>query len=200
MAAVILVALVWTARGLAPIDPGSRPARRLASTATVILVLLVLQIALGGLVAGLKAGHVYDTWPLIDGAFIPVRERLLFLDPPWLNFLDNHLTVQFMHRMVAYLLVGVVLLHAADGARCASGLPRVGAIALVAAVMIQVILGVVTLLWHVPLSLALAHQCVAMLVLILTAIHARNLFAARVTVLGSEALRDPVAAERLRTI
>ena len=61
-------------------------------------------VIVGGLVAGLKAGLIYDTWPFIDGAFIPPREHLLFLHPAWLNLIDNHLTVQFNHRMAAYLL------------------------------------------------------------------------------------------------
>src|SRR5262245_40523628 len=95
MACVILLALVWTARSLAPAPAAVAPMRRQAITATVLLILIVAQIALGGLVAGLKAGLVYDTWPLIDGAFIPAREHLFFLQPAWVNLLDNHLLVQF---------------------------------------------------------------------------------------------------------
>jgi len=118
-ACLILIAVVWTSRDLArrpaaAAAPLTRIPRRLASTAVAILALLVAQIALGGLVAGLKAGLIYDTWPLIDGAFIPSREHLLFLQPAWTNLTDNHLTVQFIHRMLAYLLVALAALHAVD--------------------------------------------------------------------------------------
>lgn len=50
-----------------------------------ILAVLLLQIGIGGLVAGLEAGLVYDTWSLIDGAFIPAREKLMFIEPAWMN-------------------------------------------------------------------------------------------------------------------
>ncbi len=83
MACLILIAVIWTARRLAPAASiASAVPRRLVLTAVTILFLLVVQIALGGLVAGLKAGLVYDTWPLIDGALIPRGEQLLFLSPP----------------------------------------------------------------------------------------------------------------------
>ncbi len=78
-----------------------------------------MQIGLGGLVAGLKAGLIYDTWPMIDGVFIPSAERLFSLAPAWTNLVDNHLTVQFVHRMAAYLLVVFTC--------CMRSMPRVAA-------------------------------------------------------------------------
>jgi heme a synthase len=146
--------------------------------ATAILTLLVIQIALGGLVAGLKAGLVYDTWPLIDGAFIPDAARLFFHEPVWSNFLDNHLTVQFAHRMVAYLLVGLALFHAADCARRQRAAYRGGALALAVVLLLQAALGIATLLWHVPTLLALAHQAVAIVALIVATMHAQDLHGA----------------------
>ncbi len=175
MACLILIALVWTAHDAAPSRGKSEAAGRLASTAAIILVLLVVQVALGGLVAGLKAGHVYDTWPLIDGAWIPNSERLFFLHPAWTNFLDNHLTVQFTHRMTAYLLVGIAVLHAVDCARCGDVSSRAYANTLAAILLLQAALGVATLLWHVPMALALAHQSVAMLAVVVATIHAKNI-------------------------
>jgi cytochrome c oxidase assembly protein subunit 15 len=136
----------------------------------------VVQIALGGLVAGLKAGLVYDTWPLIDGAFIPSRTHLFMLHPVWMNFLDNHLAVQFAHRMGAYLLVGVAAIHALDCTHHERG--RAGAIALLGVLLVQAALGILTLLWHVPIPLALAHQSVAILALIVATLHAASLQAA----------------------
>jgi cytochrome c oxidase assembly protein subunit 15 len=97
--------------------------------------------------------------------------------PAWTNLVDNHLTVQFVHRMVAYLLVLLALLHAFCAARYGAA-PRRGAFALALLVSAQATLGVVTLLWNVPISLALAHQLVAFLVLIAAIVHAQQLHAA----------------------
>ena len=184
MACLILIAVVWTARRLAPVTSVASPVpvanaipRRLAWTAVAILSLLVVQIALGGLVAGLKAGLVYNTWPLIDGALIPAREHLFLLAPAWTNLIDNHLAVQFTHRVVAYLLVALAVFHAADCTyhnEC-----RVSAIALASVLLLQATLGVAALLWHVPMLLALAHQSVAVIALVVATVHAANLLAGR---------------------
>ena len=180
-ACLILVALVWTARSLAPVPAGEVkiPPRRLRYGAVAILVLVVAQIALGGLVAGLKAGLIYDTWPLIDGAFVPAREKLFALTPAWLNFLDNHLTVQFTHRMMAYALITAAILHACD---CAVNGPRrlrASAVLLVLLLLMQAALGIATLLRHVPLLLALAHQGGAIAVLVAATLHAHSLVGGR---------------------
>ena len=183
MACLILIAVVWTARRLAPVTSVASAAvasaipRRLAWTAVTILSLLVVQIALGGLVAGLKAGFVYNTWPLIDGALIPAREHLFLLAPAWANLIDNHLAVQFTHRMVAYLLVTLAVFHAADCVYHNEG--RVSAIALAALLLLQATLGVTALLWHVPMLLALAHQSVAVVTLVTATVHAANLLAGK---------------------
>jgi cytochrome c oxidase assembly protein subunit 15 len=174
MAGLILVAIVWTARSIAPRGPVAAVSRRLRISGAVLVALILVQIGLGGLVAGLKAGLIYDTWPLIDGAFIPSAERLFSLAPAWTNLVDNHLTVQFVHRMAAYLLVVLTLLHALDAARRGAA-ARSGALALALFVGAQAALGIVTLLWNVPVSLALAHQLAAFLVLIVATIHAQNL-------------------------
>ena len=200
-ACLILIALVWTARSLAPppaAPPGQRPvSRRLTATAVALLVLVVGQIALGGLVAGLKAGLIYNTWPLIDGAFIPAREHLFFLAPGWTNFLDNHLTVQFTHRMMAYVLITIAVLHAGD---CAGHGPRplrAGAAVLALLVLLQAALGIATLLWQVPLPLALAHQGGAIAVLVAATLHAHS---ARAAAIETEATADrstPATLDRL---
>jgi cytochrome c oxidase assembly protein subunit 15 len=176
MACLILTAVIWTARLLTPAAANGAARvtpRRLAVSAIAILVLLLGQIALGGLVAGLKAGLIYNTWPLIDGAFIPPREHLFLLAPAWLNLLDNHLAVQFTHRMVAYVLVAVGALHAAD---CSwHRVRRRSAVALALFLLLQAMLGIATLLLQVPILLALAHQAVAIAALIAATLHAANL-------------------------
>jgi len=184
MACLILIAVIWTARYLAPAAAARPIPRRIARSSVAILGLLVVQIALGGLVAGLKAGLVYDTWPLIDGAFIPPREHLFLLHPAWMNLIDNHLTAQFIHRMVAYLLVVLAALHAADCAYHRAG--RAGAITLACLLLLQATLGISTLLLHVPILLALAHQSVAVLALMVAAVHTANLRAGTTQIVGYE--------------
>src|SRR5258705_6791469 len=137
-----------------------------------VLVLVVLQIYLGALVAGLRAGLIYNTWPLIDGGLVPEGARLLFETPLWRNFFENTLTVQFDHRMVAYALWLVAVLHAADVARTVrGGAARAGALALASAVTLQAALGIVTLVHQAPMALALSHQAMAIVVLTIAVVH-----------------------------
>jgi cytochrome c oxidase assembly protein subunit 15 len=196
MACLILIALVWTARIIAPTRYAAPAPWRLAPAAVMILTLLMAQIALGGLVAGLKAGLVYDTWPLIDGALLPDPARLFFYEPLWVNFVDNHLMVQFTHRMVAYLLVGLATLHAIDCAWNDSGLFRAGAFVLAAMLLVQAMLGIATLLSHVPISLALIHQAVAIIALIVATVHAGNLRAIRTSSAARDEWKDQARARQ----
>jgi cytochrome c oxidase assembly protein subunit 15 len=144
-------------------------------SALALLALVLVQIFVGALVAGLRGGLIYNTWPLIEGALIPAADRLLFLQPAWINFFDNVLTVQFTHRMIAYLLFAGAILHAADAARLQrSGAARTGALALAIAVTLQAMLGIVTLLHQAPLALALLHQAMAVVVLTVAVLHAER--------------------------
>ncbi len=174
LACLIYVALLWTAWRL----PGRASAAlppRIRASAAALLILVLVQIYLGALVAGLRAGYAYNTWPLIDGAVLPAGTRLFFDTPLWRNFFENALTVQFDHRMVAYAIWICALLHAFDLERTVkTGAARIGAFMLFAAVTLQAALGIVTLVLHVPLPLALAHQAVAMLVLTAATLHAAN--------------------------
>lgn len=175
LASVIFTAVLWAGRRLGP-PPLRDVPRRLRATALALVPLVILQIYLGALVAGLGAGLVYNTWPLMEGTFIPPGEHLFFVAPAWRNFFENDLTVQFVHRMVAYLIWCVALLHALDaahalGARRGAG----GALALAAAVTLQALLGIVTLLYQAPLPLALAHQGVAIVVLTFAVLNAATL-------------------------
>jgi heme a synthase len=135
--------------------------------------MVLLQIYLGALVAGLNAGFAYNTWPQIDGSLIPQAEHLWFLHPLWRNFFENTLTVQFDHRMVAYAIWLAVLFHAIDAWRMRR--EAAGALVLAAAVTAQALLGIVTLLQQAPISLAQAHQMVAILVLSVAIVHAERL-------------------------
>ena len=171
LACLILVALVWTARRLSPrIEP---VAGRNRVTAIALVALTLLQIYLGGIVAGLRAGLIYNTWPLIDGALVPDASRLWFETPLWRNVFENTLTAQFDHRMAAYILFGLALWHAIDAAAKRAGARS--AIVLAAAVTVQAVLGVLTLINQAPLALALLHQAAAIVVLVTATVHAAGL-------------------------
>lgn len=155
-ASLLFIALIWVARRL-------RPARAAAVTAwpiALLLALVILQIVAGAFVAGLDAGMGYNTWPLMDGALIP--DGLDAMTPLWRNLFENALTVQFVHRAIAYLIVAYALFllwrqNRAGGLAGVHGwLPRIALL-----VLLQAALGIATLLASVPISLALAHQALA---------------------------------------
>jgi len=167
LALLIFAAIVWTLRRLGE-APASAAPSRLKATAVALLVLTFVQLYLGALVAGLRAGKIYNTWPDIDGAFIPSAARLFFDVPWWRNLFENTLTVQFEHRMVAYTLFVLAVLHAIDAARSRSERAAIdGALWLLGLVTLQATLGVLTLLNQAPLDLSLAHQAIAIVVLTL---------------------------------
>ena len=175
LACLILTALVWTAQRTgrnAEQAPG-----RIRVTAAALVALALVQIYLGALVAGLRAGLIYNTWPLIDGHFVPDAARLWFDAPWWRNLFENTLTVQFDHRMVAYGLCALALLHAADAVTTRAGARS--ALVLAAAVILQAFLGIITLLNQAPLELALPHQAGAIVVLVAAVVHAASMAAER---------------------
>ena len=173
LALAIFAAIVWTLR--AGERPQPAPAR-LKITTIALLVLTFVQLYLGALVAGLRAGRVYNTWPEIDGGLIPSAERMWFETPWWRNLFDNALTVQFEHRMMAYALFVLAILHAVDAVRARAATAVVnGAAWLAAAIALQAGLGILTLLHQVPILLGLAHQAVAIAVLTLAIVQARRL-------------------------
>jgi cytochrome c oxidase assembly protein subunit 15 len=177
LALLIFAAIVWTLRRLTDRPPAVAN-RRLKTTSVVLLALTFVQLYLGALVAGLRAGRVYNTWPDIDGGFIPSAARLFFDQPWWHNLFDNTLTVQFEHRMTAYALFALAVLHAVDAVRSrADGAVIRGALWLVAVITLQATLGILTLLNQVPIDLALTHQAVAIAVLTLATIQAERLAA-----------------------
>jgi len=191
LALLIFAAIVWTLRRLSERTP-SVASSRLKVTSVVLVVLTFVQLYLGALVAGLRAGRVYNTWPDIDGALVPSVARLFFETPWWRNLFDNTLTVQFEHRITAYALFVLALLHALDAVRSRAGAAAVnGAWWLVAVVMLQATLGILTLLNQVPIALALAHQAVAIAVLTLAIFQAERL-AARQSQPGQQKLVQPL--------
>ena len=175
LACVIFVAIIWTAERLAA-RPAIVVAPRLRAGAVVLLVLVLAQIYLGALTAGLRAGLIYNTWPLIDGGLVPSAAHLFFDHPLWRNFFENTLTVQFDHRMMAYAVLLVALLHAIDALR-ARGPVSTGAVVFALAVALQAALGILTLLYQVPIALGLAHQGVALVAVTIATLHAARVTA-----------------------
>ncbi|MFN4142951.1 COX15/CtaA family protein [Aestuariivirga sp.] len=154
LATAIFGAILWVAYGLG--RSRSAPATGRQWMALLLVALVVLQVAAGGFVAGLDAGFGYNTWPLMDGALVP--DGLLAVEPWWRNAFENAMTVQFNHRLLAYV-IAVLAAAYAYVVQSRAGLR------LLAAVLLQVALGIWTLLWAVPLWLGLAHQAGALLVL-----------------------------------
>ena len=129
-----------------------------------LMALVFVTILSGGFVAGLKAGHAYNTFPLMDGHWIP---QVIFMQEPlWRNFFENIATVQFDHRLLAMLVfMSVVLLWLLSLRQSFPRHVRIGLHLLMAAVLLQVALGISTLLLHVPVALAATHQAGALLLL-----------------------------------
>jgi heme a synthase len=154
LATVIFAALIWVAIGLG--RSRRAPSGRREWVAVLIIALVLLQVAAGGFVAGLDAGRGYNTWPLMEGALLP--PGLLAGEPWWRNMFENAMTVQFNHRILAYVIAVLVAAYAyVEQSRWS--------LILLASVGLQVVLGIWTLLWAVPLWLGLAHQGGALLVL-----------------------------------
>jgi heme a synthase len=172
LACVIYAAIVWTAQQLSSRTLDAPP--RVRSLARLLPALVLIQIYLGALVAGLDAGLTFNTWPLIDGALIPSAARLWFETPWWRNLFENTLTVQFDHRMLAYAIWVLAMAHAFD-ARHSAPRVRLWAFKLAALVTLQAALGIITLLYSAPLDLALAHQALAVVVLTIAVVHAARL-------------------------
>ena len=154
LATVIFGAILWVLFGLA--QSRRSPSGGREWMALLLVGLIILQVAAGGFVAGIDAGFGFNTWPLMEGALVP--PGLMVAEPWWRNMFENALTVQFNHRVLAYVITLVALAYAYVVRSRTS-------LILLAAIALQVVLGIWTLLWAVPLWLGLAHQGGALLVL-----------------------------------
>ena len=166
LAFVILGAMLWVALSLlrperVTLDARGRGVRRFA---LLVVALVLLMIATGGFVAGIRAGFAYNTFPSMNGHLVP--PEIMLIEPWWRNFFYNMATVQFDHRLVAYVLaIAVPMLW--WKVRTTPGLPaqaRPGATLLLGMLAVQIGLGIATLLLVVPLPLAALHQAGAVVV------------------------------------
>jgi cytochrome c oxidase assembly protein subunit 15 len=165
LALAIFAAMFWIGLTLvrpaaAPLSGRCSPLRR---AATALVGLLFAMALTGGLVAGIRAGFAYNTFPSMNGHFVP--PEILMLEPWHRNFFYNMATVQFEHRMLAWTLALLVPVFwwRVRRAAAASHAARLGADALLAMLAVQVALGIATLVLRVPLPLAALHQAGAVL-------------------------------------
>ncbi len=151
--------LLWSGR-----VPDDQAAARWRGLSLALVAMLFVMILSGALVAGTHAGHAYNTWPLMGSTFIPAN--LYQASPAWLSAFEDLTTIQFNHRMLAYLLFAaitvLVILVLRSGT---AGRARSAAIVLQLALLLQVGLGISTLVLQVPVAVAAAHQAGALVLL-----------------------------------
>jgi cytochrome c oxidase assembly protein subunit 15 len=161
LALAIGAAMLWTAFGLAAAPPEPAPAQ-VRRMALLVLCWLAITIVWGAFVAGLRAGAMYNTFPLMDGALVPAGAWAF---EPWpLNLVENPVAVQFAHR---WLAIGLVLIVVAlwTMARAAPRPARRAAHLLLGLAALQAALGIATLLTAVNIALGTLHQANAALLL-----------------------------------
>ncbi len=164
VALAIFAAELWIALRLLEARAVPAAPRALGRFALAIAAIVFAMALSGGLVAGLRAGFAYNTFPLMNGQLVP--PEILMLEPWWKNFLWNTATVQFVHRGIAWLLIVLVPLFWWQAARAPlAPRARLACHLLLATLAIQVALGIATLLMVVPVGLAAAHQGGAVLLL-----------------------------------
>jgi len=166
LAVAIYAYMLWVIFDLLfpPREPGWNGSGTLAKGSLILIGLVYLMILSGGLVAGTHAGYAYSTWPLMGTSFIP--PGLYSGSPAWLDAFEDITAIQFNHRMFAYLLFVLINLFAVRVLFTArNGRARWGAILVGLAVWLQVTLGISTLLLHVPVAIAAAHQAGAVVLL-----------------------------------
>jgi cytochrome c oxidase assembly protein subunit 15 len=165
LAFVIFGAMLWAALSLLFPERARIATDALARTrrfAFALAALVFVMVLSGALVAGIRAGFAYNTFPLMNGSIVP--PELFMIEPWWRNFFWNMATVQFDHRLLAWALaIAVPLLWWRSRAPAVPARARAGASALVALTALQIALGIATLVHAVPLGLAAAHQAGAVL-------------------------------------
>ena len=163
LAFVIYGWMLWLALNLR-VPAEARATRGPRAGAALVVLLVFVMVLSGALVAAIRAGLAYTTFPLMDGHWIPAE--ILRLDPAWQNFIHNMATVQFVHRALALLIAVVVvaLWWRVDTDRNVDERSRRWCNALLVAAGLQIAAGIATLLMRVPLALAAVHQAGAVIV------------------------------------
>lgn len=156
-ALVIYVALLWIGLGLVVRSPPWNPSRGLGKAAFGVGALIFIAMLSGGFVAGTNAGFAYNTFPLMDGRLVP--DGLWTISPAYLNVFENITTIQFIHRLLAAcVLAAVVSFWLFARNRTLPQRARLAVHGLLAAALLQVALGISTLVLVMPTALAALHQ------------------------------------------
>ncbi|MEP2103994.1 MAG: COX15/CtaA family protein [Parasphingorhabdus sp.] len=163
LALFILACLVWTALDLRSLADGATKSARMTSFGLIVAVVLFLQLLFGAYVAGLNAGYVSNTWPLMNDSFIP--EGIDFTFGAWAAINNDPYLTHFIHRWWAWVTVGVLILLA----RKIRDQSRMASIAIHSAFGTQILLGIATVMTSMDITLAVLHQAVGALVVASTA-------------------------------
>ena len=161
LAFVIFGFITWYILLLSRRDADLLQARRmgdvgLAKLGTWLVVLAFVQILIGALVAGIDAGRNYPDWPLMAGGFFPPDP--FGLQPVWRNFFEDDGLVQFMHRMAGYILFAYGLFVWSRARRSGNSRTKFAFNVMMAVMLLQVVLGIATVMYSAPWHIAIVHQ------------------------------------------
>jgi heme a synthase len=171
IAAATFGALIYAAVGISERPRAITAPRGFAISAWIFTTLVFCQLGLGALVAGLRAGLIYNTWPLMGSNLVPGEA---FRPNALQAIFGEAATAQFDHRVIGYAVVVFAIVQAIAALRAAPGAPVAGrALVLAALALLQVALGIATLLAAVPIELALPHQALALALFGLSVVHWR---------------------------
>jgi cytochrome c oxidase assembly protein subunit 15 len=170
LAFVILGFIAWYMLRLSRREADLLQARRLgnpslATWTAVLIGLTFVQILLGALVAGIDAGRAFPQWPLMAGGFFPPEP--FGLTPVWRNFFEDAGLVQFMHRMVGYTLFAFGVVVWLRARKSANAQTRFAFNMVLAMMVVQMVLGIVTVLYSAPWQVAIVHQLGAVVLWVL---------------------------------
>jgi len=170
MALILMAAIVWTACDLLEDARGARRKARITGFGALTVALLFVQILFGAIVAGLRAGYVASTWPLMNDHFVP--EGIMWWGSLWRTITSDPYLIHFVHRWWAWAVAAALFLLARRLNRI--GAPRL-AFAVVAITLLQIMLGIATVITGVAMALAVCHQLVGAALLGATVIAAHRL-------------------------
>ena len=163
LAVLIYILLVRTAWGMHLFKADFPQIKKGSLLAWFSLIVLFCMLATGGFVAGTKAGFIYNSFPKMGDDWIPAM--LFAMQPWWLNFFENPVAIQFLHRWLAIVVLIVVVVFARRIRKSSIVIARQLGVLMIAAAGIQVVLVIITLLYKVPVCLGVRHQCGAIILL-----------------------------------
>jgi cytochrome c oxidase assembly protein subunit 15 len=159
---LILAALIWTALDMRQVARGQNRPSRLTASGLIVFGILFVQLLFGAYTAGLNAGHVSSTWPLMQGSLMPAG--ISWSGGVWTMLNNDPYVIHFIHRWWAWVTVGFLIVLA----RRVRGQSRKASIAIHSAYGVQVLLGIATVMTGVSIHFAVLHQAVGALVVIST--------------------------------